>query len=177
VECVAAPEQAGHHRLGDAGGERAGHGRVRRRASVLEDLDARGDRRRVSGCNTRGQHGLLPYPATELSAVRAFLHDARGLRSNRARGGRMALTKETKQELIGKHGRSENDTGSPEVQIAMLTRRINDLTEHLRTHQKDHYSRRGLLKLVGRRRRFLAYMQKHDLEGYRALIKELGLRR
>jgi small subunit ribosomal protein S15 len=79
----------------------------------------------------------------------------------------MALTKETKQELIGKHGRNEQDTGSPEVQIAMLTRRINDLTEHLRTHQKDHYSRRGLLN----------YMQKHDLEGYRALIKELGLRR
>jgi len=89
----------------------------------------------------------------------------------------MALTKEVKQELIGKHGRNQADTGSPEVQIAMLTRRINDLTEHLRTHAKDHYSRRGLLKLVGRRRRFLNYMQKHDLEGYRALIKELGLRR
>jgi small subunit ribosomal protein S15 len=89
----------------------------------------------------------------------------------------MALTKEVKQELIGKHGRNEADTGSPEVQIAMLTQRINDLTEHLRTHAKDHYSRRGLLKLVGRRRRFLNYMQKHDLEGYRALIKELGLRR
>ena len=65
----------------------------------------------------------------------------------------MALTKEVKQELIGKHGRTDADTGSPEVQIAMLTRRINDLTEHLRTHPKDHYSRRGLLKLVGRRRR------------------------
>jgi small subunit ribosomal protein S15 len=89
----------------------------------------------------------------------------------------MALTKEAKQELITKHGRSEADTGSPEVQIAMLTRRINDLTEHLRTHPKDHYSRRGLLKLVGRRRRFLAYLQRRDLEGYRALIKELGLRR
>jgi small subunit ribosomal protein S15 len=89
----------------------------------------------------------------------------------------MALTKEAKQELIDKHGRSAVDTGSPEVQVAMLTKRINDLTEHLRTHPKDHYSRRGLLKLVGRRRRFLAYMQRHDLEGYRALIKELGLRR
>jgi small subunit ribosomal protein S15 len=89
----------------------------------------------------------------------------------------MALTKEAKQELITKHGRSEADTGSPEVQIAMLTRRINDLTEHLRTHPKDHYSRRGLLKLVGRRRRFLAYLQRRDVEGYRALIKELGLRR
>ncbi len=89
----------------------------------------------------------------------------------------MALTKEVKQELIAEHGRNGADTGSPEVQIAMLTRRINDLTGHLRTHPKDHYSRRGLLKLVGRRRRFLTYLAKHDVEGYRALIKELGLRR
>jgi small subunit ribosomal protein S15 len=89
----------------------------------------------------------------------------------------MALTKEAKQDLIGKHGRSDTDTGSPEVQIAMLTERINQLTEHLRTHKHDHYSRRGLLKLVGRRRRFLNYLQKHNLEGYRALVKELGLRR
>ncbi len=89
----------------------------------------------------------------------------------------MTLTKEAKQDIIGKHGRSQADTGSPEVQIALLTTRINELTEHLRTHAKDHYSRRGLLKLVGRRRRFLNYLQKHDLEGYRALIKELGLRR
>ena len=89
----------------------------------------------------------------------------------------MALTKEAKLDLIAKHGRNESDTGSPEVQIAMLTQRINDLTEHLRTHKQDHYSRRGLLKLVGRRRRFLNYLQKHNLEGYRALIKELGLRR
>jgi small subunit ribosomal protein S15 len=89
----------------------------------------------------------------------------------------MALTKEEKLEIIGKHGRSETDTGSPQVQIAMLTKRINDLTEHLRTHRKDHYSRRGLLKLVGQRRRFLNYLQREDLEGYRALIKELGLRR
>ena len=89
----------------------------------------------------------------------------------------MALTKEAKQQATKSHGKHETDTGSPEVQIAMLTKRINDLTEHLRTHSKDHHSRRGLLKLVGRRRRFLTYMQKHDLEGYRALIKELGLRR
>jgi small subunit ribosomal protein S15 len=89
----------------------------------------------------------------------------------------VALTKEAKLELIGKHGRTATDTGSPEVQIAMLTRRINDLTEHLRTHPKDHYSRRGLLKLVGRRRRFLNYLQRKNIEGYRALIKELGLRR
>jgi small subunit ribosomal protein S15 len=89
----------------------------------------------------------------------------------------VALTKEVKQELIDKHGRNAEDTGSAEVQIAMLTRRINDLTEHLRTHPKDHHSRRGLLTLVGRRRRFLDYLQRKDLEGYRALIKELGLRR
>jgi small subunit ribosomal protein S15 len=89
----------------------------------------------------------------------------------------MALTKEVKQELIDKHGRDGQDTGSAEVQIAMLTRRINELTEHLRAHPKDHYSRRGLLKLVGRRRRFLGYLQRKDLEKYRALIKELGLRR
>jgi small subunit ribosomal protein S15 len=89
----------------------------------------------------------------------------------------MALTKEAKQELISKHGQTDKDTGSTEVQVAMLTRRINELTEHLRTHPKDHYSRRGLLKLVGRRRRFLDYLQRKDLEGYRALIKELGLRR
>ena len=89
----------------------------------------------------------------------------------------MTLTKEAKLEIIGRHGRSGEDTGSPEVQIALLTQRINELTGHLRTHPKDHYSRRGLLKLVGRRRRFLNYLQRKNVEGYRELIKELGLRR
>jgi small subunit ribosomal protein S15 len=89
----------------------------------------------------------------------------------------MSLTKEVKEEIVQQHGASNTDTGSTKVQVALLTRRINDLTEHLRAHPKDHYSRRGLLKLVGRRRRFLTYLQKRDLEGYRALIKELGLRR
>ena len=89
----------------------------------------------------------------------------------------MSLTKEAKQEIVSKHGASNADTGSTNVQVALLTRRINDLTEHLRSHPKDHYSRRGLLKLVGRRRRFLNYLQKHDLEGYRQLIKELKLHR
>jgi small subunit ribosomal protein S15 len=89
----------------------------------------------------------------------------------------MSLTKEAKLEILGQHGRHGSDTGSAHVQIALLTRRINELTEHLRTHPKDHHSRRGLLRLVGRRRRFLNYLQKNDLEGYRALIKELGLRR
>ena len=89
----------------------------------------------------------------------------------------MTLTKEAKQDIVGKHGRDDSDTGSAPVQVALLTQRINELTEHLRTHPKDHYSRRGLLKLVGRRRRLLNYLQKKDLEGYRGLIKELGLRR
>jgi small subunit ribosomal protein S15 len=89
----------------------------------------------------------------------------------------LTLTKEAKQEIVGKHGRTAEDTGSAEVQIALLTARINELTEHLRAHPKDHYSRRGLLKLVGRRRRLLQYLQKRNLEGYRALIQELGLRR
>lgn len=89
----------------------------------------------------------------------------------------MTLTKEEKQELIDKYGRNSADTGSTEVQIAMLTKRINELTEHMREHKKDHASRRGLLKLVGQRRRFLNYLMRTDLEGYRSLIKELGLRR
>jgi len=89
----------------------------------------------------------------------------------------MSLTTEVTREIVEKHGRDGADTGSTEVQIALLTRRINDLTAHLQQHAKDHHSRRGLLMLVGRRRRFLAYLQKKDLERYRALIKELGLRR
>ena len=89
----------------------------------------------------------------------------------------MTLTKDAKQEIFDRHGRTGADTGSPQVQVALLTRRIGELTEHLRTHRKDHHSRRGLLKLVGQRRRLLNYLQKRDLEGYRALIKELGLRR
>ncbi|MCL4289228.1 MAG: 30S ribosomal protein S15 [Thermoleophilia bacterium] len=89
----------------------------------------------------------------------------------------MSLTTEVKREIVDKHGRSEADTGSPEVQIALLTRRINDLTGHMKLHAKDHHSRRGLLKLVGQRRRLLNYLQRNDLEGYRRLIGELGLRR
>jgi small subunit ribosomal protein S15 len=89
----------------------------------------------------------------------------------------MALTKDVKQEIVDRHGRKEADTGSAQVQIALLSQRIEGLTEHLRTHGKDHHSRRGLLKLVGRRRRLLDYLQRRDLEGYRTLIKDLGLRR
>ena len=87
------------------------------------------------------------------------------------------MTKEAKQEIVGLHGRGDADTGSPQVQIALLSRRIDQLTEHLRAHRKDHHSRRGLLKLVGQRRRLLDYLQKRDLVGYRTLIKDLGLRR
>ena len=90
---------------------------------------------------------------------------------------RMGLTKEKKQELIGKYGRSDGDTGSAEVQVALLTERINELTEHLRTHTKDHHSRRGLLMLVGKRRRLLRYLERSDVERYRALVADLGLRR
>jgi small subunit ribosomal protein S15 len=89
----------------------------------------------------------------------------------------VTLTKEAKLEIVRKHGKSDADTGSTEVQVALLTQRVNELTEHLRTHPHDHHSRRGLLKLVGRRRRFLNYLQRKDVERYRALIKELGLRR
>ncbi|MFM8527489.1 MAG: 30S ribosomal protein S15 [bacterium] len=88
----------------------------------------------------------------------------------------MSLTKEQKTELIGKYGRSGSDTGSAEVQVAMLTERINELTEHLRGHKKDHHSRRGLLKLVGKRRRLLKYLERNDLEAYRSLVSELNLR-
>ncbi|HTX45134.1 MAG TPA: 30S ribosomal protein S15 [Solirubrobacteraceae bacterium] len=89
----------------------------------------------------------------------------------------MTMTQERKQELVEKFGDNAADTGKAEVQIALLTERINELTEHLRAHRKDHHSRRGLLMLVGRRRRFLNYLQRSDLERYRALVRELGLRK
>ncbi len=89
----------------------------------------------------------------------------------------MTVTQERKQELIEKFGDSAHDTGKAEVQIALLTERINGLTDHLRMHKKDHHSRRGLLMLVGQRRRFLNYLQRTDLERYRSLVRELGLRK
>jgi small subunit ribosomal protein S15 len=89
----------------------------------------------------------------------------------------MTVTAERKRELAAKFGKGEADTGSAEVQIALLTERINELTEHLRSHKIDHHSRRGLLMLVGRRRRFLNYLQRSNLESYRSLVKELGLRK
>ena len=89
----------------------------------------------------------------------------------------MSITAEERQELVTRFGTSAEDTGKTEVQVALLTQRINHLTEHLREHKHDHHSRRGLLMLVGQRRRLLNYFQKKDLEGYRRLIRELGLRR
>ena len=89
----------------------------------------------------------------------------------------MTLTKEAKNDLIQRFAKHDGDTGSPEVQIALLTARINELTEHLREHKKDHHSRRGLLMMVGQRRRLLNYLRRHDLARYRELVQELGLRR
>jgi small subunit ribosomal protein S15 len=89
----------------------------------------------------------------------------------------MAITQEKKQELISRFGDGPADTGKTEVQVALLTERINDLNEHLREHRKDHHSRRGLLMLVGRRRRLLNYLRDSDLERYRTVLRELGLRR
>ena len=89
----------------------------------------------------------------------------------------MTLTKDVKASLVEQHRRTDRDTGSPEVQIAVLSRRIDELTEHLKMHPKDHHSRRGLLQMVGRRRRLLEYLRRSDVERYRALIGRLGLRR
>ena len=89
----------------------------------------------------------------------------------------MSITKEKKEELIGNYKKHEKDTGSPEVQIALLTERITNLTDHFKTHKKDHHSRRGLLKLVGQRRRLLNYLKKVDKARYQNVIKELGLRK
>lgn len=87
------------------------------------------------------------------------------------------MTKERKQEIIETYKREEKDTGSPEVQIALLTERINELTEHLKVHKKDNHSRRGLLKMVGKRRNLLNYLAKKDEEAYKDLVKKLGLRK
>ena len=87
------------------------------------------------------------------------------------------ITAEQKKEIIAKYGNGEGDTGSPEVQVALLTARINDLNEHFKTHPHDHHSRRGLLKMVGQRRNMLAYLKEKDIERYRAIIQKLGLRK
>ncbi|MCL2024934.1 MAG: 30S ribosomal protein S15 [Coriobacteriia bacterium] len=88
----------------------------------------------------------------------------------------MPLTKDVKARIIAEYGKNEHDSGSTEVQIALLTQRIKDLTEHLQDHKHDHHTRRGLLMLVGQRRRLMRYLQRRDIEGYRALIEKLGIR-
>ena len=183
-------EEAGHDGLGDAGGEAGGDCGVGGATAVGQDLGAGLRGRRMTGRDARphGRRMLLARGTIAADAcalcdgpsrgrARPSLRAVRRLRRPSKEEVTLTLTKEEKQEAIGKHGRNESDTGSTEVQVAMLTQRISQLTEHLRRHPKDHYSRRGLLKLVGRRRRFLNYLQRKDLEGYRALIKELGLRR
>src|SRR5262249_42641711 len=132
----------------------------------------------VAGCPaaTAGRSIPATLEQTPFSAVRS-LPTACWDRGDVYLEVEFTLTTEAQLEIVGKHGRHGSDSGSPEVQIALLTTRINELTEHLRTHAKDHYSRRGLLKLVGRRRRLLDYLQRTNLESYRSLIKELGLRR
>lgn len=89
----------------------------------------------------------------------------------------MSLSKETKEEILGKYKTHDGDTGSPEVQVALLTQRINDLTEHFKTHKKDNHSRRGLLKMVSQRRSLLDYLKRKDIERYHSIVSRLGLRR
>ena len=89
----------------------------------------------------------------------------------------MSINLKNKKEIVAKYGKTPEDTGSPEVQIALLSARIADLTEHLKTHKKDHHSRRGMLKMVGQRRGLLDYLKKTDIERYRAIVEKLGLRR
>jgi len=117
-------------------------------------------------------------------SVRASRHLVRIARTRRrsnrwstTRGKDVPLDSETKREIISAHATGEGDTGSPEVQVALLSRRITGLTEHLKVHKHDHHSRRGLLLLVGRRRRLLQYLAREDISRYRALIEKLGLRR
>jgi small subunit ribosomal protein S15 len=100
-----------------------------------------------------------------------------GSTAQRSEGSEVSTDTETKKKIISAHARSEGDTGSPEVQVALLTHRINHLTEHLKGHKHDHHSRRGLLLLVGQRRRLLNYLARTDIQRYRALIEKLGLRR
>jgi small subunit ribosomal protein S15 len=112
-----------------------------------------------------------------MSVKDAWLVNSGGLRDKETLEERVPLARDTKEGIVAEHARSDSDTGSPEVQIALLTERIKGLTEHLRTFPKDNHSRRGLLKLVGQRRRLLAYLMRKDNARYRAVIGRLGLRR
>ena len=154
----------------------AANGGVGRGSACLQNLDAGSH---VAGCPAATPALILslPYSPTAPGRTRSFRAAYWDRGDVYRKGVHVSLTKEAKQEIVQKFGKAGSDTGSPQVQIALMSRRINELTEHLRTHKHDHHSRRGLLKLVGRRRRLLNYLQRNDLAGYRALIKELGLRR
>ena len=118
----------------------------------------------------------MRIPSLGTRNSRPFLSGRRMSRRKRQKEKNM-ISKETKAEVIKEYGRFEGDTGSPEVQIAILTYRIKELTEHIKKNPKDHHSGRGLLKLVGQRRGLLDYYKSNDIEGYRALIKKLGIRK
>jgi small subunit ribosomal protein S15 len=125
-----------------------------------------------------GFPGPPGFPPGRLAAgIPVLLPGPASLAEHHDRNTHVPLDSTVKTEVIAAHATHEGDTGSPEVQVALLTRRINDLTEHLKVHKHDHHSRRGLLLLVGRRRRLLKYLQRTDIARYRALIQKLGLRR
>ncbi|GID09199.1 hypothetical protein Aru02nite_00880 [Actinocatenispora rupis] len=127
--------------------------------------------------------GVVPYACTapwvrdRLSTTRSGWAGPSTKAKNRNQRENMALDVETRRTIITDYATEEGDTGSPEVQVALLTKRIQDLTEHLKEHKHDHHSRRGLLQLVGRRRKLLKYLQRKDIARYRSLIERLGLRR
>src|SRR5215210_7665193 len=166
---MASAEQPRHHRLRHAGREAARDRRVGGAAALREDLRRRVGGGRMSRRDTPRNHRCYPSRRPQPRPCAFFLARRAGTAES-ITGGAMTLAKEDKLEIVKKYGKTEQDTGSAEVQVTQLT-------EHLRTHKHDHHSRRGLLKMVGRRRGLLNYLQKSDLEAYRALIKELGLRR
>ena len=113
-----------------------------------------------------------------MNCIPGFRYSDESLRcGNLFTGGLIMLTAEQKKEIVAKYGKDAKDTGSPEVQVAILTARINELQDHFNQHPKDHHSRRGLLKMVGKRRNLLAYLKSKDVERYRSLIEKLGLRK
>ena len=123
-------------------------------------------------------YGIAPFEHLTLAWLLHFTRTLLGFTDkNFKKGEETMIAKETKTALIEEYKINERDTGSPEVQIALLTTRINELTEHLKVHKKDHHSRRGLLKMVGHRRNLLAYLMKNDIERYRDIIKRLNIRK
>ena len=163
--------------LPDTDAEAATHMAERVRAEVADAPDAGAGHGRASAWPRGRGDGRGVPPPRRRGALRRQGGGPRPCHGCYSARPHMTMTVEEKREIVTRFGKDENDTGRTEVQVALLTHRINHLTEHLREHKHDHHSRRGLLMLVGRRRRFLNYMQKNDLEGYRSLIRELGLRR